>query len=183
MQDQNETDECSQSSVQTWLSVSLNMEPRIEVPWVLPIWQEDSESPLKESGHVPISWDAPEVYKRRWMYENEGVDYVMKPPRQCPKPGCRATQPCQTHPQGWQNKDPSIRPLPPNWAQLKKMVPKTGGCWWLTDGVRCGIFYRLELDHRIPRSAGGTDSLANLGWLCQPHHRIKTEQDKKKYRR
>jgi len=36
---------------------------------------------------------------------------------------------------------------------------------------RCGSIERLERDHRLPRSLGGSDSdPANKRWLCRPCH-------------
>lgn len=34
-----------------------------------------------------------------------------------------------------------------------------------------------EADHVIPRSAGGSDEIANLRGLCKPHHSRKTAND------
>src|SRR4029078_8357890 len=142
-QDQSETPSCSTTSVPTWFSHSLGMELATEVPWVLPPWQSSEESTLSTSGEVPIHWDQAEIYKKRqlktenWDWWIGDDDLIPKIPRQCPKPGCRNTQPCSTHPQGWANKNPDIPDLPPNWDKLKKLVPKTGGCWWIQeDGTR-----------------------------------------------
>lgn len=104
-----------------------------------------------------------------------------RPARQCPRPGCRKTQPCDTHPQGWQAKNPQLPKLPDNWEALKKMAPKTGCRWLNTDGTLCNTWTSLQLDHIIPRYVGGTDSLVNLQWLCKHHHYKKTALDKKKY--
>lgn len=52
------------------------------------------------------------------------------------------------------------------------------------DGVTCsapGCERRLGLqkDHIDPVANGGLTSFDNLGWLCLPHHQIKTEQDRR----
>jgi 5-methylcytosine-specific restriction protein A len=40
--------------------------------------------------------------------------------------------------------------------------------------TRCGSTVRLNVDHRIPRSMGGDDSLSNLTTLCASCHSRKT---------
>lgn len=168
------------TSDQTWLSHSYGEERETEGLWTALLKLNGEASPLAKSGEVRLpDWDAAEVYKKRMMAKETKVPKI---PRQCPKAGCRKTQPCSIHPQGWANKDPSIPDLPDNWERLKKLVPKVGGCRWrLENGAICGSNHHLELDHIIPRHAGGTDSLINLQWLCRAHHRKKTSDDKKRY--
>ena len=43
----------------------------------------------------------------------------------------------------------------------------------------CDRRYGLQKDHVDPVANGGLTSFDNLGWLCVPHHRIKTEKDRK----
>jgi hypothetical protein len=43
----------------------------------------------------------------------------------------------------------------------------------------CDRRYHLELDHFDPVANGGPTAFANMGPLCWPHHRIKTERDRK----
>ena len=43
----------------------------------------------------------------------------------------------------------------------------------------CDRRYHLERDHIDPCANGGQTSLANLASPCWPHHRVKTEQDRK----
>ena len=43
----------------------------------------------------------------------------------------------------------------------------------------CGRRYHLEQDHIVPRANGGATSYENLTPRCWPHHREKTEQDRK----
>lgn len=90
---------------------------------------------------------------------------------------CRNWMPCPKHPQGWLAN--TSRPLPANWAQLKKRMAsrKASGC------EVCGALrVPLELDHIVPRAQGGSDHLINLRWLCEPCHKVKTRADKKKGR-
>lgn len=41
--------------------------------------------------------------------------------------------------------------------------------------ANCGTQGRLELDHIRPHSAGGTDSLDNVQWLCTACHQEKSQ--------
>ena len=43
----------------------------------------------------------------------------------------------------------------------------------------CDRRYHLERDHIDPVANGGETSVGNIGPLCWPHHRIKTERDRK----
>ena len=40
----------------------------------------------------------------------------------------------------------------------------------------CGRTRNLEIDHTTERRDGGPTTLRNLGWLCPPHHRLKTRR-------
>jgi 5-methylcytosine-specific restriction endonuclease McrA len=37
----------------------------------------------------------------------------------------------------------------------------------------CGSHERLEIDHKVPKSRGGTGARVNLQWLCKPCNRAK----------
>jgi 5-methylcytosine-specific restriction endonuclease McrA len=43
----------------------------------------------------------------------------------------------------------------------------------------CDRRYHLELDHIDPVANGGPSALVNIEPLCWPHHRVKTEKDRK----
>lgn len=54
----------------------------------------------------------------------------------------------------------------------------------LFDGITCAVegcdrTYHLEQDHLDPVANGGLTSIDNMGPKCKPHHRVKTEQDRK----
>ena len=54
----------------------------------------------------------------------------------------------------------------------------------LFDGITCAVegcdrSYHLEQDHLDPVANGGLTSIYNMGPKCKPHHRVKTEQDRK----
>src|SRR5690349_19808960 len=122
----------------TWLSHFLNSGLVTEEPETAYLWLSNVKSPLHPTGSTTAisGSDAAEIYKKRFMKAEGEHDWwidALRAPRQCPKAGCRETQPCPQHPQGWANKDPSIPDLPGNWEQLKKMVPKTGGCESILD--------------------------------------------------
>lgn len=71
------------------------------------------------------------------------------------------------------------RPLPNDHKSRKKAVIRRDGlrCNW------CGTNKGLELDHKTPRSKGGSDDLVNLWLLCGPKangcHGKKTRLDRK----
>jgi len=44
------------------------------------------------------------------------------------------------------------------------------------DGRVCGETRFVELDHRTPRAAGGTDEPDNLRWLCRAHNHYEAER-------
>lgn len=64
----------------------------------------------------------------------------------------------------------------PEYKRNKAAVRRRSGgrCEWVEAGQRCGSRNRVECDHRIPRSQGGTHALENLWDLCKPHHNAKT---------
>jgi hypothetical protein len=54
----------------------------------------------------------------------------------------------------------------------------------LFDGITCAVEgcdrkFHLEQDHFDPVANGGLTSISNMGPKCKPHHRVKTEQDRK----
>ncbi|MBA3875608.1 MAG: hypothetical protein C0498_01505 [Anaerolinea sp.] len=49
-------------------------------------------------------------------------------------------------------------------------------CQWETDGVGCGE-PATDVDHRVPKRAGGTDDEDNLQSLCHSHHSVKTRAE------
>lgn len=57
-----------------------------------------------------------------------------------------------------------------------------GRCEYLEDGRRCGSRDRVQCDHIIPVTQGGTHHLDNLRILCARHHRQKTAQEGRGYR-
>jgi hypothetical protein len=45
--------------------------------------------------------------------------------------------------------------------------------------AECGVTgVRLYQDHVVNLAAGGTDTVANLQWLCGPHHDAKSERER-----
>lgn len=97
--------------------------------------------------------------------------------RRCAKVGCRAWQPCSLHQTSWA-KGPNHRPLPRNWATLKKKVRERDG-----DVCEiCGSCWDTEIDHRIPRSEDGPDALWNLRVLCHLCHVKVTKEAMRRYK-
>lgn len=64
------------------------------------------------------------------------------------------------------------RPMPRGWSMLRARV-------LVRDDYRCrrcGAFAN-QVDHVIPRSRGGPDTMANLESLCETHHRAKSNDE------
>lgn len=81
-------------------------------------------------------------------------------------------------PPGWRPREPwqgrSTRPpMPPGWAALRQAVlaaePLCRAC-----AAQGRVTPAREVDHIVPRTAGGTHALANLQPLCTACHRAKT---------
>lgn len=53
-------------------------------------------------------------------------------------------------------------------------------CQWRdeTSGKICGSKFQLQVDHIVPKWAGGTNAPENLQILCSTHNRLKYEHDK-----
>ena len=75
----------------------------------------------------------------------------------------------------WASSDRHGR-LPSNWKALRKQVQERAGgrCEWIEDGVRCNDPQANQCDHI---NAGDDHSLANLRWLCGPHHARKSSSE------
>ena len=65
--------------------------------------------------------------------------------------------------------------LPPDWRRRRLLVKARahGRCEWIDRGTRC-MTEGSDCDHRI---RGNDHSLANLQWLCRPHHDLKTRRE------
>ena len=64
------------------------------------------------------------------------------------------------------------------WQQLREQILKrdTYLCkQCLSEGK---VTQGKEVDHKIPKSQGGTDRPANLQTLCTPHHKAKTAKER-----
>lgn len=107
-----------------------------------------------------------------------------KAPRRCPSPGCdnmiRHTRYCAEHTESWST--PSGWKIPPGWHRDREYVLER-------DDWTCHICGRPgadTVDHLIPQSQGGPDSLDNYAAVhdrTPPHcHRTKTNQDRKQQR-
>jgi len=96
------------------------------------------------------------------------------PPRACRSPRCaRLLGPgerCPEHEAPFA--DSTYRELPPIPARLRRQIRKR-------DGGVCQICGAngTDVDHRVPRSAGGSDQPENLWLLCGPCHASKTGRD------
>lgn len=73
----------------------------------------------------------------------------------------------------------------PQYKANRKLALKRadGRCEEITGGRPCGSRDRVQVDHVIPVSQGGTHHLDNLRALCKPCHDRKTAQEGKGYRR
>lgn len=67
----------------------------------------------------------------------------------------------------------------PEYKRNKAAVRRRsrGRCEWPVGGSTCGSTDRVQCDHKVPVSQGGTHALANLWDLCRAHHGRKTAQE------
>lgn len=72
----------------------------------------------------------------------------------------------------------------PEYRRNKAAVRRRSGgrCEW-TDGQRCNSRDRVQCDHKVPVSQGGTHAMTNLWDLCRTHHDQKTASEGGGYRR
>ena len=110
------------------------------------------------------------------------------PRRPCPAPGCpRLLAPgerCPDHAPAPFSTSTYQRGRPPIPDRLRRQVLERDGhtCQWLDDAGICGA-PATDVDHVIPRAAGGTDDPANLRAICARHHRAKTGREARAMRR
>jgi 5-methylcytosine-specific restriction endonuclease McrA len=73
----------------------------------------------------------------------------------------------------------------PLYRKNKAIVRRRSGgrCEVFEAGRPCGSRDRVQCDHIIPRSQGGTHNLENLRDACHAHHSKKTAQEGGGYRR
>lgn len=91
---------------------------------------------------------------------------------------------------GW-NKTPEDRARDkavygdPEYLANKKLVRRRSGgrCEVTENGRMCGSKNRVQCDHIIPVSQGGTHHIENLRDICKPHHDAKTAQEGGGYRK
>lgn len=85
------------------------------------------------------------------------------PLRPCSQPGCgalSATGRCDRHPYTDTRPSASRRGYGASWRTLRASVPRPALC------QQCHAEPTHTLDHKVPRSAGGSDDPTNLWWLC-----------------
>jgi 5-methylcytosine-specific restriction endonuclease McrA len=83
----------------------------------------------------------------------------------CRNPHCPGYQPCPAHPAPVPFA--GSQPMGPGWPVLRASILARDGWTCQLCGGRA-----TDVDHIVPRSAGGTDDPANLRSLCGPcHHR------------
>lgn len=62
-----------------------------------------------------------------------------------------------------------------SWRERREYAKRSGCCGpYVCSENGCGATERLNLDHKIPRSRGGSDDWSNLQWKCPGHHSSKT---------
>lgn len=73
----------------------------------------------------------------------------------------------------------------PEYLRNKKIVRRRSGgrCEVTENGRPCGSRDRVQCDHVIPVTQGGTHHLENLRDTCHAHHAAKTAQEGGGYRR
>jgi 5-methylcytosine-specific restriction enzyme A len=93
-------------------------------------------------------------------------------PKGCAKPGCREKQPCPTHRPAWKRSSGQRELTPEFHVNARRIRAEKPAC------RACGRVGRVEIDHIIPRSRGGTDKRENLQPLCPKCHSEKTKREK-----
>lgn len=94
----------------------------------------------------------------------------------CASPGCPVlteASRCPDHrPAAWSKSSSSSRSLPRDWNDRRARVLER-------DGHACYVCGRpaVEVDHLLPRTAGGGDELSNLAAICEDHHREKSKAE------
>lgn len=89
--------------------------------------------------------------------------------------GARRFDSGQLHMSGkWTGSNRASR-LPPDWKKRRAAVAARAGyyCEAIVGGERCRAL-GAECDHITP---GDDHSLENLAWLCQAHHKAKTQTE------
>lgn len=106
----------------------------------------------------------------------------MKPPRPCTKPGCAAYSVkqgrCADHPRPqWVKNNPNSGKYGWAWSKKRDKILKR-------DGYLCQPCYRQhkfteakEVDHVVPKAAGGSERDSNLEAICHTCHKIKTRDE------
>jgi 5-methylcytosine-specific restriction enzyme A len=72
----------------------------------------------------------------------------------------------------------------PEYKRNRAIVRRRSGgrCELIEAGRRCSSRDRVQTDHIVPVSQGGTHALSNLRDLCKRHHAAKTAQEGAGYR-
>ena len=47
--------------------------------------------------------------------------------------------------------------------------------------AKCGVWQRLEQDHKVPLCEGGKNEITNLGWICPSCHVVKSRTEVKRF--
>jgi 5-methylcytosine-specific restriction protein A len=93
---------------------------------------------------------------------------------------------CPNSVEGRDSYCPKHAPEKKPWA-VKRNTGQVSSMWrrqrrraLVRDRHRCAVCGdpAVEVDHIIPRSAGGTDDLDNLRAVCRPCHRVKSEAER-----
>lgn len=113
------------------------------------------------------------------------------PKRGCSVPRCPHFVPCPLHHRRhWRgvSPDPTERGYGNEWQLVRRIILARDGhaCHFVIRTVKggsplpivCGA-YATHVDHRIPKSRGGSDDPSNLISLCVRHHRAKTGREGK----
>lgn len=87
----------------------------------------------------------------------------------CAKPQCHNRQPCPVHGK-WTG-----RKMPANWAKTRRQV--LAECGGICEVPGCPN-RATEVDHIIPHSQGGSEARSNLRGICEPHHRVKSAEER-----
>ena len=106
------------------------------------------------------------------------------PPRPCAHPGCRniATTDgrCEHHPRphNWPTQSRHERGYDRHWDVLRQQILDRDR-HMCQPCLQDGIYTQAkEVDHKVPKSAGGTDDPDNLQAICRQCHREKSKRER-----
>jgi len=140
---------------------------------------KESLIPALKQQHQEISWGSVlEVLATQYLKKKPGSLEKKKPEKNISKKPTSVAPPTTEAVTECNSKGASAKTLTPRLR--RELLTKTPHGCEFTDprtGKRCGSSFCLQVDHRKPRWAGGTNDKANLQILCAVHNAYKYRQE------